>query len=187
MRHAHLQRIYTILPWITEKQETILCLTVMNTSSGRPSRERTRCAGPCSLSQESGNTCWSPVCCLGHSRDLSTELRLSPPVWIVSPSVLRKTEAVPAQNGSAVIYLMVCFFKTPSAGEAFCFLTRTGSSAEDGGNVAILMLIFNSGNRVKSLENSFLNMDCTYQSQILTPNTEQGQHAMTSCLGLGFL
>lgn len=162
-------------------------LTVMKTSSGLPSGERTRDAGPCSLcTQESGITCWSPICCLGHSRDLATELRLSPPVWIVSPSVLRKMEAASAQSGSAV-YLMVCSFETSSAGEAFRFLTRTGPSAEDGGSVAIFMLILHSGNRVKSLEISFLNVDCTYQSQILTPNTKQGQHAMTSRLGFGFI
>lgn len=48
------------------------------------------------------------------------------------------------------------------------------------------MLMFKSGNRVKSLENSFLNIDCTYQSQILTSDTKRDQHAMAACLGLGF-
>lgn len=49
------------------------------------------------------------------------------------------------------------------------------------------MLIFKSGNRVKSLENSFLSIDCTYQSQMLTSDTKRGQHAMATCLGLGFV
>lgn len=49
------------------------------------------------------------------------------------------------------------------------------------------MLIFKSGNRIKSLENSFLNTDCTYQPQMLTSDTKRGQHAMATFLGFGFI
>lgn len=48
------------------------------------------------------------------------------------------------------------------------------------------MLNFKSGDRVNSLENSFPNIDCTYQSQSATSDTKPGQHAVAACVGLGF-
>lgn len=100
-------------------------------------------------------------------------------------------EAASALSGSANVYLTVCLCVSSTLPQLTKNFEpfRTGLPARDRGNIAgaILMLMFKSGNRVKSLESSFLNIDCTYQSQILTSDTKRDQHAMAACLGLGFV
>lgn len=100
-------------------------------------------------------------------------------------------EAASALSGSANVYLTVCLCVSSTLPQLTKNFEpyRTGLPARDRGNIAgaILMLMFKSGNRVKSLENSFLNIECTYQSQILTSDTKRDQHAVAACLGLGFV